>query len=204
VSELYRMVWGHYLCGCAAVGLLAAASRPLEPLRRREGRGARFAARLVTVLRWAAGAAAICFGGALVGAALIMARESAASVHWPTVFGRVLEVDSQSVGHSDFVVRIRYSYRIAGSDRASDRVWIDQLGENFRTMSPESWIGRFEPGTVVVVSYEAKHPERSVLLPGALTASTALQVVLGSLLIAGGLSVPLLGSSRDRRGVPCR
>jgi Protein of unknown function (DUF3592) len=200
VSALYRQVWESYIAGCIIIGLLAAASRPLEPLRRSGGRRARIAASLVTALRGAAGAAAICFGGAVVAAALMIARDSAASLRWPTVGGRVLAANVRSVGHSDFVVSIRYGYRIGDRNYASDRVWTDQLGEGFRTERPESWLGRFRPGTPVVVSYDSTHPERSVLLPGALIGSTVVQVILGCLMIAGGLSVPLLGRWRDRRG----
>lgn len=199
MSQLFQTAWEHFFLGCATVGLLAGASRPLEALRHRAGLAGRLAARLVTALRWAAGIAASSLGSALAAGALMISSESAASVRWPLVAGRVLTVDSQSVGHSDFAVTIRYAYRVGGTEHINDRVWLDQLGEDFRTTAPETWIRRFQPGTSIAVHYDARHPERSVLVPGALVGSTAIRVALGTSMVAGALAVPLLGRRRDRR-----
>jgi Protein of unknown function (DUF3617) len=154
VSELYRLAWQHYFAVCMTVGALVATSRLLEPSRRRRERGAHLAGHVGLALRWAAGVSAACVGGALVAGALLVARESAASARWPAAAARVLVVDSIALGHSDFGVRNRYAYHIDGRDHANDRIWMDQLGNRFRTTDPGAWIRRLRPGTVVLAYYE--------------------------------------------------
>ena len=122
-------------------------------------------------------------------------------LNWPTVQGRILSVDVQSMAKAAvsgtatstmqnyWMVLISYKYVIAGHEYTGDRLSNSPPMENEDTHAKPStaltvYLDRYPAGSDVQVHYNPDKPERSFLEISTSSSRSYLYVAAGSLILA--------------------
>ena len=109
-------------------------------------------------------------GAYLIYAGLKNRKLSQASEFWPTSGGTVLssEIVTRTIRRTNkpttthYLPRIRYSYRIAGTDYESETIRFGDLERTNRSLA-EKVTGKYPAGATVAVRYDPEDPSRAVL-----------------------------------------
>ncbi len=110
------------------------------------------------------------------------AEKQAASMHWPTVEGRI--VDSRvhrfrSKRRDNFTARVGYTYRIGGREHRCQRIAWGGSPYSTQPTQAEATVARYPVGATVRVHYNPEKTEEGVLEPattGGLTTMTWITV----------------------------
>jgi len=114
---------------------------------------------------------------------------------WPTVPGVIERSEvatSRSKGKTMYDFDVSYAYTVDGKAYHGSTVW---FGGDYRSSSPgvaRETVGRYPVGRKVEVHYDPKHPDASVLEPGAFWSTYMVYGIGWIFLAVGGLM--LLGS----------
>ena len=115
-----------------------------------------------------------------------------ASLKWPTVEGRIVESEVQSVRHkrsTSYKPRITYSYTVDGNEYESKRLSFPDPDFDVREAAVD-YVSRYgRPDARVEVHYDAKKPAESCLQPGEVEAH-GHEGMLALLMLGGGIAIP--------------
>ncbi|HEY9714868.1 MAG TPA: DUF3592 domain-containing protein [Chroococcales cyanobacterium] len=112
-----------------------------------------------------------------------MSAQASLTSSWPTCQGAVKSVYKERTG----TTCVEYDYRVNGKDYSSYRVYYDQLGTGTKLAD-----GEYADGQQVLVHYDPKAPEKSVLRLGTCgakggEATYAVGILMGIALCFAGL-----------------
>ena len=136
-------------------------------------------------------AALYCAGGWLCASAIINMRRSHRAQHWSSCYGRIIEsgteIISETEDHISTRPLIRYEYRIDGTTYKSQHCWFGQ-SISIPALN-NSLLKRFSQGKQVIVYYNPRRPEESVLLRGVTLHSTLLLIISIALITMATFSI---------------
>lgn len=110
-----------------------------------------------------------------------------ASRRWPVTRGRVVSVEVQvKQAESDelYQPRVRYEYVVGGKSYVNDVIDLHSARWFYRQHVADERAAEYEPGREVLVRYNPRKPQVSLLKPGVSAASWVVAVLVVALLVA--------------------
>jgi Protein of unknown function (DUF3592) len=115
------------------------------------------------------GAILVLIGSINVPWSIVASAEAVASARWPTTAGIIQSSAVQAVsaggrGGTTYVPTVAYTYEVNGRRLVGTRIWHVKLG--FLSVDAREIAETFTPGSNVIVHFNPKRPNVSLLRPG--------------------------------------